>query len=475
VIVLTAMLACQRDGDGPSTLPDARSLSATAAPGAVNNTLEVTWTPPESGESWVEYGLDDAFDLRTPAVTGSSPAIRVLGLKANHPYTWRAVTVTPDGTRLESRPSTYFVPPPPQGLPALLFGEHQPGSVLPGRYILVQVGGVDQSWAVVVDDAGDYVWIVEFPVGIQISHVSLDEDHETVWIAQMDRYQLQDLSRIYRYDLGGTVLSDTRLPEQHHVAIPKAGTDDVVFISHVTRPVEVEPGETWEVIADEIRVAPEGDGESYEVLYNYFDDGVPFYVPCSHMEDEEQLLGVPGLHEWTHTNSLVDVPGDGLYITPRLHDALIKLDRETGAPIWQLGGRDNEFTVAPDPLLPDPVSFWSHGHLNEVWPSGFLMFDNNLHPNTGSRALEFAVDQDRKTAELVWSYTDPEGGLVPLLGDVRRLPNGHRLVTWTTWGRMTEHAPDGTVLWQAEAPIGLLIGRPVVLDDLYGLVEAPHE
>ncbi|MBA2320261.1 MAG: aryl-sulfate sulfotransferase [Deltaproteobacteria bacterium] len=478
-LALLGLLACQRDPDdtGTTPLPDAIALTATAIPGAAANTLTVAWTPPDPGESWVEYGLDDAFDRRTPSLTGPTVQTRVLGLKSNRAYQWRAVTVLADGTRLESPAGDYLVPPPPQGLPELLYGEVGPTSALAGRYLLVQVGGVDQSWAVILDDEGDYVWTVGLPVGIQINHFVPDEDGTSVWIAQMDRYQLQDLGRIYRYDLGGAVLSDTRLPNEHHVAIPKAGTDDVLWIAHVTREQEVEPGVVWNVVSDEIRLAEEGSGEDYEVLYNFLDDGEDWFVPCSHVSATEELLGVPGYHEWTHTNSLVDAPDEGaLYIAPRLHDALIQLDRETGEPRWQLGGVHSDFTVAADPRLPaDSTSLWSHGHLNEVWADGFVLFDNNLHFAGGSRALEFAMDQDAKTAELVWSYTDPQGGVVPLLGDVRRLPNGHRLVTWTTWGRMTEHDPDGTVIWTAEAPVGLLIGRPTVLDDLYGLVESPRE
>jgi hypothetical protein len=475
-----ALAACAppEGSDGTHhTPPDAVSIVATAIPGAAVNTLTVRWTPPANGTaSWVEFGLDGALDQATPTTPAPADGVLVLGMKSNRSYAWRAVTETADGERLESPVATYDVPPPPQDLPVLTFTTEDPASVIPGRYVLVQVGGLDQSWAVILDGDGDYVWIVELPVGIQISHVAPAADHASIWISQMDRDQLVDLSRTYRYDLSGNRLSDTRLPDQHHVVIARGDTGDLVWIAHVTREIEVEPGTTWNVISDEIRTAAEGDGENYRVLFNYFDDWVPWYVPCSHVVTEEMLLGVDGYHEWTHTNSLVDAPDeDALYITPRLHDALLKIGREDGALEWQLGGQDSDFGVAPDPLLPDPVSLWSHGHLNEVWSDGFLIFDNNIHPSTGSRALEFAVDQERREAELVWSYTDPAGGTVPLLGDARRLPDGHRLVTWTTWGVMTEHTADGTILWQADTPLGLLIGRPVVLDTLYGLVEAPHE
>jgi hypothetical protein len=287
------------------------------------------------------------------------------------------------------------------------------------------------------------------------------------------------------------------MPDQHHVFVERPDTGELMWPAHIVTPID-HGGETWQVISDEIRVAKEGDGENYKTLFRYLDDwtqegAVPgdpdagFYVQCSHVSEPELYLGEDGFHEWTHTNSLLWSPDENAwYTTPRLHDALLKFDAAEPAgedhqtPIWQFGGRDSEFTVAPDPaLVPDPSypdSIWSHGHMNDIWPTGFLMFDNAIHPlDHGSRALEFAMDQDRKTAELVWSYEDPDHGQMPLLGDVRRLPNGNRLVTWTTFGTMDEHSMDGGIVWDAYLQVGTVIGRPTVIEDLYGLVEAAKE
>jgi hypothetical protein len=485
-LLAAALAGCKPDNGGAPDGNSAIDLTARVAPGAVVNVFTASWSAPPGSSSWVEYGLD-AFDKKTPATTDEQPEIMVLGLKSSHSYRWRAVSQTPDGVRHVTPEQSYAVGPPPFGLPPVTFQyDDRESSAIAGRYILVQLGGLDQSWAVILDSDGDYVWALAFPEGLQISHVSVALDHQSLWIAQMDRDQVQDLSRVFRYSLDGTQLSDTRMPDQHHVFVERPDTGELMWPAHIVRELN-QDGNTWQVLSDEVRVAKEGDGDDYRVLFNYLDDWIPFYVQCTHVEEPEPYLGEDGYHEWTHTNSLIEAPDENaFYVTPRLHDALLKFDAtepatgEHETPIWQFGGRDSDFTVAPDPALdPDPEypdSLWSHGHMNDIWPTGFLMFDNAIHPSThGSRALEFSMDQDKKTAELVWSYEDPSHGEMPLLGDVRRLPNGNRLITWTTFGAMDEHTLDGDTVWSAYYLMGTVIGRPTILEDLYGLVEAAKE
>lgn len=450
-------------------------LVATATPATVPNVLEVAWTAPGPGTSWVEYGLDGALDRRTP--DSDTTSVQVLGLKSTRSYSWRAVTALDSGEIAASPVMTYQVPPPPAGVPSVTVAwEDREASVIAGRYVLVQLGGLDRSWAVILDEDGDYVWALPFPEGLQISHVAVAHDRASLWITQMDKSQLQDLSRTWRYALDGTVLSDNRLPDQHHVAIERAD-GDLLWIAHTTRDVVQPDGEVWAVVSDEIRTAPEGATEAYTTLFSYLDEWIPWSVPCTHVATPEDYQGTFPWHEWTHTNSLIESPEENAYyIAPRLHDALLKLDSDTNDVLWQLGGADNDFTVAPHPSLVDGEALWSHGHTNEVWATGMLMFDNAMHPLThGSRAQEWAIDQDRMTAELVWTYEDPEGDQMPLLGDVRRMPEGHRLVTWTTFGTMEEHVPGAGIPWSLEVSVGAVIGRPVVLESLYGLVEAAHE
>ena len=478
------LLACARgDGAGDATgTPNpitGEALAVAATPGAVPNVLTVQWSAEDAEASWVEYGLDGALDQRTPEVAGAAPSVVVLGLKSTRSYQWRAVSRLSDGTTRVSAAATYEVPPPPPGLPPVAIEQVDPAqSVMAGRWLLTQFGGLDQSWAVILDEDGDYVWALAFPVGIQISHVAVAHDRQSLWIAQMDREQVQDLSRVYRYALDGTPLSDTRLPTQHHVVIEQT-SGSLAFLAHTTRDVVQPSGETWPVLTDEIRTIGEGsDGSDYDARFHYLDDWMPFSVPCPHVAETESWLGTDGWHEWTHSNSLIESPDESaLYVAPRLHDALLQLDAETFAVRWQLGGVDSDFTVAPDPSIDDPVHLWSHGHLNDAWEGGMLMFDNAIHATThGSRAQEWAIDDAQRTAELVWTYADPDGAKVPLLGDVRRAPDGHRLVTWTTFGAMTEHIPGvDAPVWRLDLPVGTVIGRPTLLDGLYGLVEAPKE
>ncbi len=480
IILLSVLLgACSREPDDtgrvtPTGTADV-DLTATATPAVVPNVLQIAWTAPGPGTSWVEYGLDGALDQRTP--DSDTTSIQVLGLKSTRSYAWRAVTALDTGELAASPVVTYQVPPPPPGVPSVdVIFDDRDASAMAGRYVLVQLGGLDQSWAVILDEDGDYVWALAFPEGLQISHLAVAHDRQSLWITQMDKVQTQDLSRTWRYGMDGSVLSDTRLPDQHHVAIERAD-GDLLWIAHVTRDVVQEDGATWQVLTDELRTASEGAGDDYTAVFSYLDDWIPWSIPCDHVEDPEEYLGADGFHEWTHSNSLVESPEDAAYyVAPRLHDALLKLDSATNAVLWQLGGVDNDFEIVAAPTGADGESLWSHGHMNEAWPGGMLMFDNAIHPNShGSRAQEWAIDEDRMTAELVWTYEDPSGAQMPLLGDLRRLPDGHRLTTWTTFGRITEHDPaTGAIPWTLEVSLGAVIGRPTVLDSLYDLAEAPR-
>ena len=60
------------------------------------NVVIVTWTSPEDGDGFVEYGLDGNLDQATPVeTTGSKHRVVVLGLKEGRTYSMRAVTRTP--------------------------------------------------------------------------------------------------------------------------------------------------------------------------------------------------------------------------------------------------------------------------------------------------------------------------------------------------------------------------------------------
>ena len=73
-------------------------------------------------------------------------------------------------------------------------------------------------------------------------------------------------------------------------------------------------------------------------------------------------------------------------------------NRNTGAIIWRLGGKNNQFS-----FINDTIGF-SHQHAIRRLENGNIsLFDNgNYHSPPFSRAIEYSLNENNKTATLVW-------------------------------------------------------------------------
>jgi hypothetical protein len=153
--------------------------------------------------------------------------------------------------------------------------------------------------------------------------------------------------------------------------------------------------------------------------------------------------GVNPPDDFDHPNSL-DFDLDSNYIVSfRAMGAIDKIDRRTGAIIWQLGGRLNQFTMSGDPL-----GAFSGQHCVRVLPNGhLLMFDNGLgRPAFNSRAVEYAIDEQAHTATMVWQYLPAPSLFSLIVGSVQRLENGNTVVEFGTTGLIDEVDASGTRL-----------------------------
>ncbi|MHC4284217.1 MAG: aryl-sulfate sulfotransferase, partial [Planctomycetota bacterium] len=79
----------------------------------------------------------------------------------------------------------------------------------------------------------------------------------------------------------------------------------------------------------------------------------------------------------------------------------------------------------------------------------YSVFDNHhLDSNPNSRAVEYEVDPNARTATMVWEYY---GGYDSYhMGSAQRLPNGNTLINWVITGapKVTEVQPDGTKVYE---------------------------
>ena len=133
---------------------------------------------------------------------------------------------------------------------------------------------------------------------------------------------------------------------------------------------------------------------------------------------------------WMHVNSLeVDEEGD-LLISDRRSSQILKINWPEGNLIWTLGGEFNEFTFINDslsgPRLQHDARLLENGNI--------MMFDNHvmnqINQSLSSRVVEYQLDEENFTAELVWEYSHPQEYLGVAMGSAQRLSNHNTLINW---------------------------------------------
>jgi hypothetical protein len=132
----------------------------------------------------------------------------------------------------------------------------------------------------------------------------------------------------------------------------------------------------------------------------------------------------------------VDVDNDGhLVVSNKRVSEVTKINRDTGERLTILNDPLDQFNVQHD--------------IRVVGENRYSVFDNHhLDSNPNSRAVEYEVDPNARTATMVWEYY---GGYDSYhMGSAQRLPNGNTLINWVITGapKVTEVQSDGTKVYE---------------------------
>ncbi len=151
-------------------------------------------------------------------------------------------------------------------------------------------------------------------------------------------------------------------------------------------------------------------------------------------------------YDYFHLNSIdVDTDGD-LLVSARNTRAVYKIRRRDGKILWRLGGKKSDFVLGRG-------ATFAFQHDVRRQPDGTItVFDNGAGPpavEKRTRVLVLRVDERRRKAALVRSYTHPAGLLSFSQGDGQFLPNGHVFVGWGANPYFTEFDRRGRVLFDA--------------------------
>jgi len=175
------------------------------------------------------------------------------------------------------------------------------------------------------------------------------------------------------------------------------------------------------------------------------------------IELSESYLPVPGStaepYDYVHPNSVALDADGNIWLSSRHTWAVYKIDHETGAMYWRMGGKRSNFDVASDAKFS-----WQH----DVRPRGngvFSVFDNagsspGVQSRDSSQGMILNVDEQAMKVTLERADPNPQGQLSFSQGDFQQLPNGDYLAGWGSIGQYTEFSPSGNTLVDANIGFG---------------------
>jgi hypothetical protein len=382
----------------------------------------------------VRYGtIDGALDSVTPAVaaTDGQIALPVFGLLPDTAYELRLIVYGEGGT-ISSQPLHTSTGSLPADLPRFRAGGIAPS---PG-YVLFAAG----IYGLVIDNTGRVVWYVRFEAGPSLNFQAQPNGR---YIARPFTPDTSDLRPVLEFDPLGTLTR--RLGCARGLG---ARFHDLL----------VQPDGSYWLMCDETRVmdlATVGGMAGAAVtgtVVQHLDPagGLRFeWSPFDHFEitDVDQETRSGSAVNWTHGNALdLDAEGD-LLVSFRSLSEITKIDTRTGAVLWRMGGRRNQFAFDGS-----GVPFLRQHGVRLV--DGELVLLDNFGEAEGSRAERYMLDGAGRTARLTGTYLPTAATRASLGGTTQSLPGRHTLVAFGDGGVVQEYDGEGEVVWEIEGDAG---------------------
>lgn len=170
--------------------------------------------------------------------------------------------------------------------------------------------------------------------------------------------------------------------------------------------------------------------------------------------------------DFFHINSMQKTRAGNYLVSGRRVKSIVLISGKDGSVIWQLGGKNNQFTDLSDGKATDFGFQHTVRFINDE-ETEITLFDNHdlnpSNPSPGctegcSRGLHLRIDTQNMTAEVVHDYYHPMNIASWAMGGFQKLDNGNVLVSWGTTPVITEYTEDGEIVldamlgpWYAEA------------------------
>jgi hypothetical protein len=419
-------------GSGGAVVVSTCTLTTTATMSEVISTVfnvEFTTDYPSPKSARIDFGTAaGTYEFSAP-VDLAEPNYKtpLLGMKGNKEYHYQVV-VKGDAGECRGADQVITTGPVENGLAKPMIQTPNPQGLYGGFLVTEWYAG--KQYAFILDKDAEIVWWFNpkdvNPQFGDVTRARMSYDGKYMWIAHGNvPSQTGRMVRVRMDGTGGEDLSSS-FPRMNHdfTVLP----DETIYF-----------------------VAYSATGQCDDIV-KYNPGGAPTVVMNLSQAFNEPVC---------HANAVEYSPEDDTLVASDLdHDAYVKINRQTGAVIWVLGGgSSNDFT--------GDGSTWDNQHnLHMLGANHLVMFNNGS--GSGSKAIELELDPDKKTATKLWEYAAMPAIANVVMGDVQRLDNGNTLVTYSTQGVIHEVDKNGMLLqslsWGASGALGYAVKRPT----LYG-------
>ena len=164
--------------------------------------------------------------------------------------------------------------------------------------------------------------------------------------------------------------------------------------------------------------------------------------------------------DWFHINAVqLDTDGN-LLVSSRFTWTIYRVNRRTGAVIWELGGKQSSFRLraAPGQVLDDAGEIFAFQHDPEaIGHHEYTLFDDESAPSLGrqlpySREVTVRLNLAAHVATLVSSVDQPQHLLASAMGSAQTTASGNLLIGWGSLPYISEFSPSGRLLFNAQLP-----------------------
>jgi hypothetical protein len=178
-----------------------------------------------------------------------------------------------------------------------------------------------------------------------------------------------------------------------------------------------------------------------------------------HTTIEEALLPAREgeVYDYWHANSIDIDRDDSILVSARHTSTIYKIARPSGQVVWRLGGKQSDFAIG------EGAAFVAQHDARRRAGNRISLFDNAAFedgvPNAISRGMVLTVDERAMSAELDSAYSCTPPILSSSQGNFTVARDGSAFVGWGSQPRITAHAPDGSVTFEASMPTGYMSYR----------------